>query len=175
MGQYYKAVLLANDASSITAYFTSWDYGNGSKLMEHSWIGNEFVEAVERALTAPTRVAWAGDYADREPGTALNLYKLANDSMKALVPEPVPVGRYVINHDKRTYVDKDTVSANASEFRIHPLPVLTVEGNGRGGGDLYDAIGDFTLVGTWARDRITVSDTVPDGYGELRFDLVEPW
>lgn len=177
MGQYYKAILLTDDATEITGYLHPRDHDQFMKLMEHSWLGNEFVEAVERVLTSPTRVVWAGDYADNEPGTGLNLFFQSQSATKINSPEDLPVGRYVINHDKRTYVDKTTVVANASGFAIHPLPLLTAEGNGRGGGDLHEesATGNYTLIGTWARDRITVADTVPDGYQGIKFDLIEPW
>lgn len=177
MGQYYKAVLLSDDGAEITGYLTPRDHNCFLKLMEHSWLGNEFVEAVERVLTSPTRVVWAGDYADHEPGSPSNLYDKAAAATKIASPEDVPIARYVINHDKRAYVDKTTVVANAGGFAIHPLPLLTAEGNGRGGGDLREgsATGEYTLVGTWARNRITVADTVPDDYQEIRFDLIEPW
>ncbi len=145
--------------------------------MEHSWIGNEFIEVVERVLTSPTRVVWAGDYADSEPGSPSNLFNKAKTATKITTPDEIPVGRYVINHDKRVYVDKTTVVANASGFAMHPLPVLTAEGNGRGGGDLRQesTTGNYALVGTWARARITVADTVPNGYRGLEFDLIEHW
>jgi len=42
--------------------------------------------------------------------------------------------------------------------------------NGRGGGDFR---GESDLVGSWARDLISVSKELPTGYKELIFDLVE--
>ena len=63
MGQYYKPLLIADDGTKQTAY--SHDYGNGLKLMEHSWVGNNFVNAVLQNLESnPQRLAWIGDYAD---------------------------------------------------------------------------------------------------------------
>lgn len=63
MGQYYKPLLIADDGTKQTAY--SHDYGNGLKLMEHSWVGNNFVNAVLQNLDSnPQRLAWVGDYAD---------------------------------------------------------------------------------------------------------------
>jgi len=50
-------------------------------------------------------------------------------------------------------VDKSKV------HNFHPLPLLTVEGNGRGGGDLYDAP---PFVGSWARDVISVEEALPE-------------
>ncbi|MET8779095.1 hypothetical protein ABZV58_29175 [Nocardia sp. NPDC004654] len=118
-----------------------------------------------------------GDYAEHEPDSTSNLFDKTETATKLPAPEDVPVARYVINHDKQTYADKTTVVANAIGAAIHPLPVLTAEGNGRGGGDLREGsiTGHTTLVGTWARDRITVADIVPDGYQALEVDLIEPW
>ena len=67
MGQYYRPVSL-----DTMEHLNSHDYGCGMKLMEHSWIGNNFVEAVELLLIEGARwdkhkIVWAGDYADNEP------------------------------------------------------------------------------------------------------------
>lgn len=63
MGQYYKPILIDNESKSQIA--NSFDFGSGQKLMEHSWIGNEFVNAVLGVLTErPMRLVWMGDYAD---------------------------------------------------------------------------------------------------------------
>jgi hypothetical protein len=48
--------------------------------------------------------------------------------------------------------------------------LLTVEGNGRGGGDYHT---DSTLVGSWARDIISVEMTISDTFQEIVFDLTE--
>jgi hypothetical protein len=53
---------------------------------------------------------------------------------------------------------------------MHPLPILTCEGNGRGGGDFHK--GD-PLVGKWARNRVTVANRKPKGYTELEFNVYE--
>ena len=44
MGQYYMPTLIAEDGTVSTLY--SHQYDNGLKLMEHSYIGNKFVNAV---------------------------------------------------------------------------------------------------------------------------------
>lgn len=84
---------------------------------------------------------------------------------------------YLVNHDKGLVVDKRKVPKDSSEYgwRIHPLPILTVEGNDRGGGDLRPerCTGDVKLIGSWARDRISLSKTLPKGYTKLLFDLAE--
>lgn len=62
MGQYYIPVLIDGENKR---FLYSHDYGNGLKLMEHSWVGNNFVNAVMAHMTErPVRIAWIGDYAD---------------------------------------------------------------------------------------------------------------
>lgn len=85
MGQYYKAVVLSTSSSSrkaeIVAAYDPCTYGMFSKLTEHSWIPNSFVQTVERFFMSDEkhykhRLVWAGDYADPEPGGEDDLYDL---------------------------------------------------------------------------------------------------
>lgn len=81
--------------------------------------------------------------------------------------------KYLINHDKKEFVNKTKVPKGGDGWRIHPLPLLTCEGNGRGGGDFR---GESDLIGAWARNLIEVStkkSVIPKGYKEIIFDLVE--
>ena len=180
MGQYYNPVILTEDQKPI-GFFYSHDFGSGLKLMEHSWLKNPFVRYVEKFLEAqPSKIVWAGDYADREPDTEKNLYELSEAAIKLTHDEAPKENiwdhkfktkyyRYLVNLDTFEYVDKNKIPENAG-WKIHPLPLLTCEGNGRGGGDFR---GDSNLIGLWARNRITVSNKKPKGYDELIFDLVE--
>jgi hypothetical protein len=65
---------------------------------------------------------------------------------------------YLVNHTKKQYVDK-------RKEEIHPLPLLTAEGNGAGGGD-YRGDNEI-LCGDWARDVISIETEPPVGYEEL--------
>ena len=157
-------------------------FGNGLKLMEHSWLNNRFVGAVEMLIAKGgdwfgDRLVWAGDYADPEQGNEDNLYSLCARVKKRHTK--VKYFRYILNMDTRQYVDKRKVPVTNSGvcdngkkycYRIHPLPLLTCEGNGRGCGDYR---GESPLIGLWSRQRITVSNEIPEGYTELKFDLVE--
>lgn len=239
MGQYYVPVVL-NEAEQIEYRMSSRDFNSGTKLMEHSWIDNDFVAAFETLLLAeaPRRVVWAGDYADPEVDAAdspvmrtyerrgelvtheANLYSLAQDvepyrpavaglgervqwshGVAEVVRDPqvganafprvaptIEAFPYLVNWDKRAYVDKRKVPAvpyywsGGEELTIHPLPLLTVEGNGRGSGDFKvpstDAVcstevGNVALIGAWARDHIALAARVPDGFAEVIFDLIE--
>ena len=152
-------------------------YDNGAKLMEHSYIGNNFVQAVEfllidtgenKARWSGQRISWAGDYASALQGEEENLYNLTKGDGLQMLVEAIPEDYiYLINLDKKQYVDKSkcpNMSSDWSDFKIHPLPLLTAEGNGRGGGDYR---GDEDYVGSWARNRIALVNKVPEGYTEI--------
>jgi hypothetical protein len=157
-------------------------YSNGAKLMEHSYIGNNFVEAVEFLLIndgednsrwSGNRIVWAGDYADAEPNKGNNLYMLANgDGLKMLIEASPSNYNYLINWDKKQYVDKSKCPkfGENNDWQIHPLPLLTADGNGRGGGDYH---GENEYVGTWARDRISLTQDVPEGFTEIIPNFIE--
>ncbi len=122
MGQYYMPTLIAEDGSVRTLY--SHAYGNGFKLMEHSYIGNNFVNAVLTLLWKnPCRVAWIGDYSDDECGDLyesklphevfMQYYDAAwGENQKNLHVKPKPrhiftmksKHKYLVNHTQHSYV-----------------------------------------------------------------------
>ncbi|MFJ2834288.1 hypothetical protein ACIO52_02885 [Nocardia sp. NPDC087230] len=179
MGQHFHPVFLDDDFAIIGRIQPQmWAY----KLAEVVWIGDSFVLDVERALTSPTRLVWAGQYADPEPDTdpvtelddqgtlreyPPTLHALSEAYPNIAIDRAIPIRRFLLNHDQRTFIDKHRSPPNpddASET-LHLLPALTAEGNGRGSGDLPA----HPLIGTWARARISVTDTVPDGFTETTF------
>lgn len=185
MGQYYKPVSIEK-----REHVLSHSYDNGLKLMEHSYIGNHFMRAVEALLVVGgawygDRIVWAGDYADDERGITdpenpdrdMNLYSICDTEIK---PKPIAKShRFVINMDTKEFVDTTKVpisdiwtdeKGKEYPFIIHPLSILTCEGNGRGGGDLHK---ESKLVGKWARARVSVTNEVPADYKELKFNLYE--
>ena len=173
MGQYYYPIILDADGK-IIVWMQAHMYGNGLKLMEHSFIGNNFVSTFEFGLSPEgphhkSHVVWAGDYADDEPDGE-NLYNQCEE-YRMIRPEEKDTTRFrfVVNHTKKQFVDKTKVASRGG-YTIHPLPLLTCEGNGRGGGDYR---GDSPLVGSWARDVISVEVDAPEGFEEIIFDLVE--
>lgn len=160
--------------------------GSGLKLMEHSWLENRFVMNVERNLMGnPQRLVWAGDYAEVEEGITvtddegkpaqINLSGLCNDSNKlpARVSRiPQYKTRYLVNHSKKEFVDKKKAPKDHEGWRVHPLPILTSEGNGQGGGDYRGQ--NEKYVGTWARDIISVESEKPDAnYKEITPNFME--
>ena len=180
MGQYFKPVFLKDkdDAFSpevVQGYMKSWSYSNGSKLMEHSYIGNDFVGAVESLLAEgakfyQSRIAWAGDYASNEEGIDNNLYGLCEHSKEYKPRVPKKTFRYVINHSKKEFVDKHKVPPMNDGWKIHPLPLLTRASEQGGGGDYR---GEENIIGSWARDEISVSNNKPEGFDEILFEITE--
>lgn len=180
MGQYYTPVLIrdnSQDNSKEIIRFNSWDYDNGLKLMEHSYIGNSFVETVAMQLyKKPARVAWVGDYADsylEEFSEKAAVLKEFVDIERLDGEEYYKKPKYditrnllmliIYNHTKKQYVDVyNYIHANSyMEGKwatcVHPLPLLTAVGNGYGGGDYHDCYPDFNKVGMWAGDLLEVA------------------
>jgi len=167
MGQYYIAVILAEDGTYVRAWLSSYAFNNGSKLMEHSYLDNPFVTALENMIGPDgmfykSRIVWAGDYADNEQGKNVNLHSMMiEDDNKQCIPKKRDESfRFIVNHTKKIYIDKSILVSD-----IHPLPLLTAEGNGRGGGD-YN--GEYKEdCGSWARDVISMEKDPPVDYIEI--------
>ncbi|MFI9413107.1 hypothetical protein [Nocardia gamkensis] len=162
MWQLYRAVLRTDD-HRVLGYVDV-----GARLMEHARIGHHLVQGIERLLAEPARVTWAGRSAPGSPKTE-NLYHTVDSVAALLPPEHGAVGRYLLNHDMRIFVDKATVLENEARHRIHPLPLLTADPTP----DPGRTVGDHTLLGSWAHALISVRDTVPKGFEQRKFDLVE--
>lgn len=181
MGQYYKPISIDKKEYLYTHDFKCKGYegeswGVGLKLMEHSYIGNPVMNAVERLLSPKgswykTRIVWGGDYAEGEPDRELNEYKekpnwyqIVETEGTKLVPATRSVRgiyKYLVNHTKKVAIDLTKIRKDNAGYRVHPLSLLTAEGNGLGGGDYG---GGDSRVGTWARDVISMEKEVPEGY-----------
>jgi hypothetical protein len=182
MGQYYRAISV-DKKECVSPY----DYENGAKLMEHSYIGNEFVNAVE-SLLIPTgswyknHFVWAGDYADDEDESLWtkledeypnkNLYAIFHDNV--INPDSVKLPKdykFLCNYTKKEYVDYSKVKPTDGKWKINPLPLLTCDGNGRGGGDFRNE--EDERVGSWKRDIIGIEVVVPNGFTEIDGTFIE--
>lgn len=127
MGQYYMPIFITENGDVSTLYAHEFD--NGLKLMEHSYIGNYFVNAALSLIeNTPLRVAWIGDYSDdpyedlystkmakedflRHYGMAWNekdLHKLSKDTFAARKLSSLCTmktnNKYLINHTEKKYV-----------------------------------------------------------------------
>ena len=186
MGQYYKFIILANNNSAkncsnkecIILVLDPRSYDAGSKLMEHSYLNTKMMNTVEYLISKhgkfyKSRIVWAGDYADEEPEEdteegPMNLYRLTDDYSSYTGIISKSFGRYIVNHTKKLYVDKERKSNDKNNI-IHPLPLLVSEGNGRGGCD-YDGNNQH-LCGSWARDVISMEEEIPEEYVNQGLEL----
>lgn len=192
MGQYYCAV-----NPKKREFLSPHDFGNGAKLMEHSYIGNSFLNAVESLLSDGggwhgDPLVWAGDYGDKgaflegeKPFVRstnpekfrtkdVNLYEFAGAEFTNLNPEAIPqpdspLGNYIVNHTKHEYVRKDSCPKDKDGYSVHPLSLLVSNGNGNGGGDYRGS--SMNLVGTWAGDCISIECEAPENHKEIRPDF----
>ena len=191
IGQYYKPIIIET-----MEWVYSHDYGNGLKLMEHSYIGNNFVGVVMKLLSKGGEwykkpIVWCGDYFSEEGEE--KYYDKTDDNLKIMpvfsMDESEQVKCVLVNHTKKEYLIispqdfKKSTKAKAQakkmlkviegeerEWKIHPLPLLTALGNGRGGGDFR---GENEYIGYWARDILSVEKEIPKGYTKLNVEFRE--
>jgi hypothetical protein len=174
MGAYFKAVLLKADRTTIDKFSVSWDYNDGAKLKEHSYIGKEFVSAFESMLfQKKQRVVWACDNAPNCKLRRTKVYHRCTDDK--LVKPTVSIReihrRFIINHTKKIYIDKSKLKPNPQGLTIHPLPLLTAEAQG-----IVENYGiQDDKIGTWARNVIEVNYEAPKGYKEVEFNMRNFW
>jgi hypothetical protein len=177
MAQYYIAIILDEDKKAtkehIRAYLSPERFDSGGKLMEHSYIDNHLMKTMEYLISPEgpfykSRVVWAGHYARPEYYRGDNLYRMVGDKTKEYTNDMATHGvyNYIVNHTKSEYTDK-----KCGKSYIHPLSLLTSEGNGAGGGDYTGD--DGNLCGIWARDVISMEDTIPRGYSKLVLNFEE--
>ena len=179
MGQYYKPCSLDKKE-----YVYSWDYNSGLKLMEHSWRKNDFVNTVAGLIAKGgawfgDRIVWAGDYADPEipnipnpenDDKPMNLFDICRDTNKINPVIPKRTYKYFLNLDTNEFVDINKCPEEEDGWNIHPLPLLTCEGNGRGRGDFHR---EHPMIGKWARCRVVASFTKPKKGVEIFPDFTE--
>lgn len=193
MGQYYNPSILKKNwktaKNPVCVALKCYDFGNGAKLMEHSYIGNSFVRSVEFLLANMFNgnpFVWVGDYADHvETRTGEHdiytdagryIYKdydgdcdgnsKAYEALRGTIPampewkegqvwdpyETIPYYKYLVNYTKKQYCIIPKIKKG---WQVHPLPLLTCSGNGRGCGDYRF---EDKRIGSWAYDKIGITN-----------------
>ena len=188
MGQYYHPVILKEgwekNNEPVEATLSAHDFDNGLKLMEHSYVGNSLTEAFTNLLgDKPKVVAWVGDYADE---VAINgeEHDLYLDACSFMEKDPQDFNTtnteqyddllkntctehkydYLVNVTKKQYC-KVPAKIDDDLLIVHPLPLRTAVGNGRGGGDYWK---EDARVGSWAFDRVLATNSI-DGYKAMGY------
>lgn len=177
MGQYYMPVI---KRGNIMRRVYSHDFDNGLKLMEHSYIGNNFVNIIANELVDnPAQLYWVGDYAEAGDFRSEAMYiRICGYAWARKVKYRTTLENcneefdwsadwYFINQTKKQYI----LMPKEGDWVINPISLLTAIGNGRGGGDYdYDRCADF--VGAWAGDKVYLSKEAPPYWKyEYRTDI----
>ena len=198
MGQYYNPSILKKNwkqaKNPVLASLKCYDFANnGAKLMEHSYVGNGFVNAVEHLLANYYKgypFVWIGDYADNvttktgehniydDAGSFIykdencSDYSKKYEELKAGIPDEIRHYKYLVNYTKKQYCI--IPEREEGVWKVHPLPLLTCSGNGRGGGDYCI---DDERVGIWAFDRIGITDDEAEisGFKQISGEFKLDW
>lgn len=197
MGQYYKVALkIGNENTSI------YENSNCRKLTEFSWVNNRFSDFIaSRLFKNKGRVAWVGDYSeirddddhDAEQkninflyrngiltkGRVNSLYRSAWQTERTNKWQVVDFdfkGKFILNHDKRQFLDCDKYLQNSQDkdgWILSPLAMLTAIGNGKGGGDFYSDDSEMVdNIGIWAWHELEIIDYKPT-WREVEFKFIE--
>ena len=190
MGQYYKPILGDKYGLNCKVFDRSIDGEYTlAKLLEHSWWQNPFVNAFsEFVYKEPSRVIWCGDYADAPddfnfPNCSAfyvpSYGEIWGDTVSAIGVSYTDFtldGKFLLNHDTKQFVDLDEYKVNSIDkhgWIIHPLPLLTAIGNGRGGGDFHEGNTGFEFVGSWAWQLISIEDKPPKDFSKTDIRFIE--
>jgi hypothetical protein len=112
MGQYYKCIVLKKDwketQKPIRAALSPYDFDNGAKLMEHSYVRNNYVSAFMHLVHELDKdrsglpCVWCGDYADTFSTEGLPLFeKMNTDTQK-----PEIVGGFNAYNEAYAWINK---------------------------------------------------------------------
>lgn len=164
MGQYFRGAILKKNhklaKNPVLVSFRPSKFGNGAKLMEHSYVGNEYINAYMEMISDSDGAyfgypfAWVGDYADDMFGKnyyddAKNIEDMSLKTYQSQICNNKKY-KYLVNLTKKEYV---VIPEDIEDTLVlHPLSLLTAIGNGRGCGD-YHGI-DENNIGIWAFNRI---------------------
>lgn len=156
-----------------------------TKLMEHSWWSNEFVNSISEMLyNNPKRLCWVGEYAEDQDFNFNVLGKVhvpnyedvygeeSYEDIEKFVDFSLD-GKYLVNFDTEEYIDLDIYkkkSFGKNNGIIHPIPLLTAIGNKDYLGDYHSNNKGFKFIGRWAWQLIAILDKPPKNF--TRIDLV---
>ncbi len=198
--QYYFPMFLENNIDYygnpkpelICGWISPFVYKEYPTLMSTSYVNSRVLNMVEWMLRPGgcfymTRLVWASLSGDEEliydPKKNCNIMKTLgayhnyenHSAYSGISEEDVKEYRYIVNHTLKLYVDK----YSCGDENIHPLPILTCEGNGRGmggyseegliEGDYYGSCEEY--VGTWARHVISLEKNMDSFPGYTRLEL----
>lgn len=199
MGQYYRPLIIHADGK--LEVLNSIDFDNMQKLMEHSWIGNEFANAAYVLIwNNPCKVAWLGDYAADEverfskkaggKEQFLQYYEEVWKNKKKHLVKPSRFkghdlpnylttetkGTYLINHTQQLYISMERYISDSRYTEDGWVwcisPLPLLTACANGAGGSYYG-SSMDVVGSWAFDEIEYSDQLPATYKEVSYRFKE--
>jgi len=165
MGAYYNAA--TEDKDGNLKRFDPWT-GGGVKLMEHSYIGNDYVgKIMEELLDSPKELSWICDYSEDGYYNWEVFPEYKEPSTEKII---VNSEYYIYNHTKKVMIDIFQL-VTEDGWDIHPLPILcNSEQESAGGGDFHQ---EDSRRGTWLGDEIEVSfDKKKYDYKDVSTDCI---
>lgn len=196
MGQYFTAALKKGDNIIVVEK----DF-RCMKLMEHSYVGNDYVSAVVKAIRScegsSCQVAWIGDYALSESlnknskdfflsrvfGQDKKKYSDVLAMAKAVGTKKNVITLSVSESEMEDYEDHYLLNMDKKQFIhvrktgdlvIHPLAILTCSNPGSGGNYYpHEGEDDEELFCSWCGDTIEFSAGKPgeEGWTEIPEDM----
>lgn len=176
MGQYYRPI-----NTTINQYLVSYDYSNGAKLMEHSYVGNSLVNAVCNLLLEGNawhkcNITWCGDYSESTPEID-NYSKIIEMYVESCKREDPDFETYEINlynlseiaRFKRVKEDETSTLSNGIEYGFNETKKE------------YYYLGDIKVVDGWAVHPLPLLLATGNGQGggdyfnEKGADLIGTW
>lgn len=186
MGQYFLAYVRKKGAKRGKAFKST----GGWKLMEHSFIGNEFMQGVCKLIyKTPSYVVWCGDYFDctedqekaemSSNDVFVDFSRLWNKSVRGLSEEFDITNKFLVNHDMKVYINMrdyiDMLKCGKmidDGWVVHPLSLLTANSNGKGGGDYWEDCLNYDQVGSWNNCLLEITDEIPKDYTDVTDDVL---
>lgn len=194
MGQYYHTYVIKENGKEhfLNRRVEGEDYVP-AKLMEHSWVGNAWSEAVVDFFlrdNKKARVFWVGDYYAEQAaefhcsnggetfGVLISKYPKLKEACANKNTDILPAAKnqcnsgYLLNYDAKKFLDIKNYCkfSNSGGWILHPLPLLTACGNGLSSGDYSKDYINSSLVGCWAGDLISLVENksdVPSNFEEF--------
>ncbi len=150
--------------------YDTYSMDNGAKLMEHSYLGNEYVNVMMGAiLNNPKEVVWLCDYHEADDMTSHTW-----DNTKGIDKYPkkprVDLDYFILNHTKKLVISVSHLQDlynddDKSSWHIHPIPILCNSDDGSLGGGDYHA--EDSRRATWCGDTLEVQ-LVRDGFDDYK-------
>lgn len=189
MGQYYRPILGDKDGFNCLVFDRSVDSQyTMAKLTEHSWWLNPFVNSFsKRIYKRKGRICWTGDYATDDDfkiaiNAALhtpNYEEVWGNTVKLHKSKSVDFtldNKFLINFDTKQYINLNEYKAQSVDsagWLLHPLPLLTAVGNGRGLGDFHEGNIGYENVGIWAWHLLSIKDNAPKDFTKVNIIFKE--